>query len=103
MRTPILILALGGSALAGPAMADADPEKAARFRERASAQVSERFARADTNNDGLLTRDEARTAMPRVYENFDRIDVERKGAVSLDQVRAFAAEQLAERRGQRGS
>ena len=45
------------------------------------------FKKADTDNDGTLTKDEAK-AMPRVAKNFDAIDTDKDGTVSLDEVRA---------------
>ncbi len=51
------------------------------------------FTAADTNADGRLSRDEAKSGMPRIHSNFDAIDVEKTGAVSLEQIAAFAAKQ----------
>ena len=45
------------------------------------------FKKADTDNDGTLTRDDAK-AMPRVATNFDAIDADKDGTVSLDEIRA---------------
>jgi len=45
------------------------------------------FKKADTDNDGTLTKDEARS-MPRVAKNFDAIDADKDGTVSLDEIRA---------------
>lgn len=57
------------------------------FRDR---QIDERFAAADKNKDGKLTLDEARAGMPRVAENFDRIDTQKRGYVTLEQIKAAA-------------
>lgn len=54
------------------------------------AELKKRFSAADTNADGRLSRDEAKRGMPRVYRNFDAIDAEKAGAVSLEQIAAFA-------------
>lgn len=81
----------------------AEGDQARRFKDRASAQINERFTRADANGDGQLTRDEAKASMPRIHENFDRIDVEHKGYVTYEQVYNFAIEQLAERHSSKGS
>lgn len=51
------------------------------------AQLEKRFAAADTNSDKQLTRDEAKAGMPMVYRQFDGIDSERRGYVTLEQVR----------------
>lgn len=45
------------------------------------------FKKADTDNDGTLTRDEAKS-MPRVEKNFDVIDTDKDGTVSLPEIRA---------------
>jgi len=46
------------------------------------------FKKADKDNDGTLDRKEAK-AMPRVAKNFDAIDVDKDGTVSLDEVHAY--------------
>lgn len=53
-------------------------------------QIDERFAAADKNNDGKLTLEEARAGMPRVADNFDKIDSQKRGYVTLDQIKAVA-------------
>ncbi len=45
------------------------------------------FKKADTDNDGTLTKDEAKS-MPRVAKHFDAIDADKDGTVSLDEIRA---------------
>ena len=45
------------------------------------------FKKADTDNDGTLTRDEAKS-MPRVAKHFAAIDTDKDGTVSLDEIRA---------------
>ncbi len=45
------------------------------------------FKKADKDNDGTLNREEAK-AMPRVLKNFDSIDTDKDGLVSLDDIRA---------------
>jgi len=47
------------------------------------------FKKADKDNDGTLTRDEAK-ALPRVAKNFDQIDTDKDGTVSLDEIYASA-------------
>lgn len=96
MNTPIptsafsvltcLILALQGST------ANAQTADTARA-DKARAQLQKRFTAADTNADGLLSREEAQAGMRRVHEQFDRIDTGKTGAVTLDQIAAFAAQQ----------
>jgi Ca2+-binding EF-hand superfamily protein len=48
--------------------------------------LMERFHRADANNDGHLTREEARKGLPRVYAHFSEIDTANKGYVTLEQI-----------------
>lgn len=62
--------------------------------DKMTAELHKRFAAADTNADGRLSRDEAKGGMPRVYSNFDAIDAEKTGSVSLEQIAAFAAKKL---------
>jgi Ca2+-binding EF-hand superfamily protein len=76
-----------------------DGNRAARF----EAQLEQRFASADANGDGKLTRDEARAGMPRVYQQFDAIDSGRKGYVTLDEIRAAAQSKFANRQGTAGT
>ena len=45
------------------------------------------FKKADTDNDGTLTKDEAKS-MPRVAKHFDAIDADKDGTVSLDEILA---------------
>jgi Ca2+-binding EF-hand superfamily protein len=51
-------------------------------------EVAKRFAAADKNGDGRLTREEATAGMPRVAKNFDTIDKDKKGYVTLDEIKA---------------
>jgi uncharacterized low-complexity protein len=52
-------------------------------------QAEERFAAADKNADGKLTLEEAKAGMPRIASSFSKIDVEEKGYVTLDQIKAM--------------
>jgi Ca2+-binding EF-hand superfamily protein len=53
-------------------------------------QVDEKFAAADVNHDGKLTLEEAKAGMPRVAKNFDKIDADKKGYITADQIKAMA-------------
>lgn len=53
------------------------------------AELEKRFAEADRNQDGRLTLDEARAAgLASVVRDFQRIDKDGKGFVTLEQLRA---------------
>ena len=56
-------------------------------------QIDKLFKAADTNADGKLTLAEAqasKTGMPKVAANFDKIDTDKKGYVTIEQVKASA-------------
>lgn len=53
-------------------------------------QIDEKFAAADVNHDGKLTLEEAKAGMPRVAKNFDKIDADKKGYITADQIKAMA-------------
>jgi hypothetical protein len=55
----------------------------------------QRFATANVTHDGRLTREQAGSGMPMVARNFDTIDIEHKGYITLPEIRAFAAERRA--------
>lgn len=57
------------------------------FRDR---QIDARFAAADKNQDGKLTLEEAQQGMPKVAANFDKIDTQKRGYVTLEQIKAAA-------------
>lgn len=57
------------------------------FRDR---QIDERFAAADKNHDGKLTLQEAKDGMPKVAANFDKIDAQQRGYVTVDEIKAMA-------------
>jgi Ca2+-binding EF-hand superfamily protein len=48
------------------------------------------FKKADKDNDGTLDRKEAKK-MPHVAKNFDAIDTDKDGTVSLDEVHTYMA------------
>lgn len=57
--------------------------------------LAQRFAEANVTHDGRLTREQAAERMPMVARNFEAIDVDHKGYVTLPEIRAFAAERRA--------
>ncbi|HKB81847.1 MAG TPA: EF-hand domain-containing protein [Burkholderiales bacterium] len=54
--------------------------------DQSGSKLEAAFKKADTDNDGTLTKGEAK-AMPRVAKNFDAIDADKDGTVSLDEIR----------------
>jgi Ca2+-binding EF-hand superfamily protein len=50
------------------------------------------FQKADKDGDGTLDKQEAK-AMPRVEKNFDAIDADKDGTVSLDEIHTFMKSQ----------
>jgi len=84
----LLRAALGGAAIAGFGLALAQQQSAPA---KQDAMVEARFKAADKDGDGRLTRDEAEAGMPRVAKNFDRIDKDHKGYVTLNEIKAALA------------
>jgi Ca2+-binding EF-hand superfamily protein len=50
--------------------------------------MAQRLKQADTNGDGMISRDEAK-ALPRILEHFDEIDANHDGQITADELRAF--------------
>ncbi|MEJ1096570.1 MULTISPECIES: hypothetical protein [unclassified Pseudoxanthomonas] len=63
----------------------ADNKRREHGHERFQAHAAERFAAADANKDGKLSRDEAK-GNPRMTENFDRLDANKDGFLSKDEL-----------------
>lgn len=53
--------------------------------------VIERFNAADTNGDGKITLEEAQAGLPRVAMAWDKIDIEKKGYITLEQLLIISA------------
>jgi hypothetical protein len=64
-----------------------------------AAEMQKRFAAADKNGDGLLTKEEAQAGMPYVHKHFDEIDKAKQGSITLADIAAFARAQRAARKG----
>jgi hypothetical protein len=82
LKTPLTVLAAALLASASMTALAIDEAQAARMR----SQIEKRFADADVNHDGKLTREEAAARMPRVAQAFDQIDAGKLGYVTKDQV-----------------
>jgi hypothetical protein len=54
----------------------------------ARAQAMKRLQEADKNNDGLISREEARD-LPRLSRNFDAIDINKDNRLSNEELIAF--------------
>jgi Ca2+-binding EF-hand superfamily protein len=52
--------------------------------------IETRFKAADKNSDGKLTLEEAKAGMPRIAANFDKIDSDNKGYLTVDQIESVA-------------
>ncbi len=51
------------------------------------AVLEQRFKAANTSADGKLTLEQAKAGMPRVAKNFDKIDTDHKGYITLQQIK----------------
>lgn len=88
-------LALGLLALAVGSAWGAQQEGASGSRE---GRLAARFAAADTNHDGQLTRAEAEQGMPRLAQHFDALDPQGRGYVTEADIAAFVAKAKAQKR-----
>jgi Ca2+-binding EF-hand superfamily protein len=58
----------------------------------ANAAIAEaRFKAADGDNNGKLSKAEAKDGMPRIHANFDRVDTNKDGFVTLAEIKAALA------------
>lgn len=94
MRAALALCLLFGAA---PAYAEDPPPEPAPTR-RYRATLEERFREANTTGDGRLTFAQAQARMPSVGHEFDAIDRDHKGWVTLDDIRAHQAEKRRLRR-----
>jgi Ca2+-binding EF-hand superfamily protein len=80
-----------GMALAQSATQAPPQEKPPRF----LAKFNERFIDADKNGDGALSKPEAEQAqMGRVVDNFERLDADKDGKVTREEIRALVRNRL---------
>lgn len=92
--TSLARLGVAMALVAASVGAVAQQADAVRARQMA-AKLQERFASADANHDGRLTKDEAKAGMPFVYKHFDEIDKARAGSITMADIAAFARDQRA--------
>lgn len=57
-------------------------------RERMVENMQEKFSKADTNRDGLISKAEAQREMPRVFAKFDALDSNKDGQLSKVEITA---------------
>lgn len=93
---------IGAMALALAMGSVANAEDAAQMPQRMQARLVARFQKADVDGNGQLTRREAQTGMPRVYQHFAEIDTGNKGYVTLEQIKAYVAAKMAARQSKAG-
>ena len=55
------------------------------------AMLKDNFMKADKDADGKLTHAECNAGMPRIARGFDKIDSQKKGYITLDEILAFVA------------
>jgi Ca2+-binding EF-hand superfamily protein len=86
----LIVSALTATLLASFALASqagegaASPDRKARHEEM-KAQMLERLKAADTNGDGMISREEANVALPQLARHFDRIDSDKNGLISIQE------------------
>ncbi len=87
----ILILSIAASFASTGALAQtsSQPEVNPQRMELMMQQLEARFAKANTTHDGRLTKAQAEQAMPMVARNFDQIDAQKAGYVTLPQIQQF--------------
>jgi EF hand len=67
---------------AAPATGGASPS--ATTRQPSDSEIAAQFKVADADGDGKLSKEEAKTGMPGVYRNFERIDTKGSGFVTQE-------------------
>lgn len=75
-----------------PAPQQGYPPPPASAEPAAGGGLAQRFAAANVTHDGRLTREQAERGMPFVARNFDAIDIDHKGYVTLPEIRGFASQ-----------
>jgi len=89
MKTVVILTAAGLAAASFLVLADPGGPGGHR------GAFAERLKAADTNGDGMISRDEAKV-LPMIAKHFDQIDANHDGQVTMDELRAFHEQQRAE-------
>jgi Ca2+-binding EF-hand superfamily protein len=80
-----LLLVSGAAAATESSVAQgADPQQ----RQQRAEQWKARWDQADANHDGMLSRDEAQQAMPKLARRFDQLDANGNGQLTSEELRA---------------
>jgi Ca2+-binding EF-hand superfamily protein len=66
-------------------------------RSQMAEKAKDRFASADLDHDGYLSRDEAQKGMPRLADYFDEIDTDHDGKLSSAEIVAYLKQRRASR------
>ena len=89
----LIVLALTATLLAGFGLASqasdgaACPDRKARHEEM-KAHMLEKLKAADTNGDGMISREEANAGLPQLARHFDRIDTDNNGLITMQEFEA---------------
>ena len=87
MKYVAILTALGLASAASLVFADdATPPQPGEHHGRG--HLMEKLRAADTNGDGLISRQEA-AALPMIAKNFDAIDTNHDGQLSMDEIKAY--------------
>ncbi len=84
---PLVALSLAAFAQDMPARSTSASTPTAEAASRPGAVAKEHFKQADSNHDGMLSRDEAQ-AMPFVARHFDALDTNHDDSISREEMRA---------------
>jgi Ca2+-binding EF-hand superfamily protein len=60
--------------------------------------LEQRFAQADANKDGQVTRNETQGVMPRLFRNFEHVDADHSDTVTMAEIQQAIAAKLAQSR-----
>jgi Ca2+-binding EF-hand superfamily protein len=90
---PFLVAGAVQAADPAPATAPATTTAAdhAAMHQQMRAKAEERWKAADKDGNGTLSRAEVEASMPRIAQNFDQIDTNHDGQLSMEEMRAFHA------------
>lgn len=81
----MLLTLLAALAIASPAFAQTNTPKPTHAR----LTMQQHFDQANVTHDGRLTLDQAQTGYKTVAKRFDAIDQDKKGYVTIDDIRAY--------------